>query len=150
MGFPAGRPAYRITDILEKPIYRLVCKYQISILVKIISVKISNMRYRQKQNIGYRQMTKYWTSDKISGRNIGKISVIGWGKISDIGYWLGSNRYKISNIGKNQPICHPYLIMLPLLLMQKVINLNLGFQDPLMHPYPSKTTPLSVISHSVI
>ena len=41
IGFPAGRPAYRITDISEKPIYRLVCKYQISILVKS-----SRLKYR--------------------------------------------------------------------------------------------------------
>ncbi len=57
--------AYRITDISEKPIYRLFCKYRISVSIKIISVKISDIGYRQKQNIGYRyrQMTKYWTSD---------------------------------------------------------------------------------------
>ena len=65
--------AYRITDISEKPIYRLFCKYRISVSVeisdigkskigyrisiKIISVKISDIRCRQKQNIGYRLQT---------------------------------------------------------------------------------------------
>ncbi len=55
--------AYRITDISEKPIYRLFCKYRISVSVKIISVKISDIGYRQNQNIRYWQMTKYRTFD---------------------------------------------------------------------------------------
>ncbi len=51
--------AYRITDISEKPIYRLFCKYRISVSVKIISVKISDIGKSKISDIGYRQMIKY-------------------------------------------------------------------------------------------
>ncbi len=45
--------AYRITDISEKPIYRVfLCKYRISVSVKVISVKISDIGKSKISDIG--------------------------------------------------------------------------------------------------
>ena len=84
MGIKLGM-AYRITDISEKPIYRLFCKYRISVSVKIISVKISDIGYRisavPKYRISVREV------EPIYG-----ISDIGWSK--NIRYrWIISSSY---------------------------------------------------------